>query len=200
MKILIAATAALLAAPVLAQPDLQTGPQTGPQTGQQATPPAPPTGFEAGNERIRVMRVNRRDMWANVSPEGRAILRETLHGDPKDREATRAARDRINRIVGAEKLDVTALRRAMEEERRLVDAQHAKRQARMAAAIQKLSAADRKAFAEDARRARADVEARTATWRKRAEGGRAEGGRAEGGWGMREVQPPVPGPPPGTSI
>jgi hypothetical protein len=172
VKILIAATAAMLAMPVLAQ----------------AAPPAPPTTAEAGNERMRMVRMHRKDMWANVSPEGRAILRETLRGDPKDREATRAARDRINTIVGAEKLDVPALRRAMEDERRLVDAQHGKRQASMLAAIQKLSAADRKAFAEDARRARADVEARTANWRKRAEDGR----------GMRDMPPPPPAP--GTGI
>jgi Spy/CpxP family protein refolding chaperone len=172
VKTLIAAAVAMLAMPVLAQ----------------AAPPAPPTTAEAGNERMRVVRMHRKDMWANVSPEGRAILRETLRGDPKDREATRAARDRINTLVGAEKLDVTALRRAMEDERRLVDSQHAKRQASMLAAIQKLTPADRKAFAEDARRARADVEARTATWRKRAEGGRE----------VRDVPAPVPVP--GTAI
>ena len=60
----------------------------------------------------------------------------------------------------------------------------------MVAAIQKLSPADRKAFAEDARRARADVEARTAAWRKRAESGRNRGG---------DVPPPPP-PPPGIGI
>ena len=172
MKILIAATAALLAAPLLAQ----------------APAPAPGQAPEAQRERMRMMRMHRQDMWANVSPEGRAILRETLKGDPKDREATRAARDRINAIVGADRLDVSALRKAMEEERRLVDAQHASRQARMLAAIQKLSPADRKAFAEDANRARADIEARTAEWRKRAEAYRSRGG------GDLPPPPPPPGP------
>jgi hypothetical protein len=172
VKTLIAATTALLAAPVLAQ----------------AAPPAPPTGFEAGNERMRALRIHRGDMWANVSPEGRAILRETMRGDPKDREAIKTSRDRINAIVGAETLDVAALRKAMADERRLVDAQHAARQARMVAAIQKLSPADRKAFAEDARRARTDVETRTAAWRKRAEA------RGRGG----DVPPPPP--PPGIGI
>lgn len=181
MKILIAVSAALLAAPVLAQ----------------AASPAPPAavpGAEPQRERVRMMRMHRQDMWANVSPEGRAILRETLKGDPKDREATRAARDRINAIVGAEKLDVSALKRAMEDERRLVDAQHASRQARMLAAIQKLSPADRKAFAEDARRGRADIEARTAEWRKWAQEYRNR---------MKDMPPP-PAPPmlpaPGTGI
>lgn len=173
MKTLIAATTALLAAPVLAQ----------------AAPPAPPTGFEAGNERMRALRMHRGDMWANVSPEGRAILRETMRGDPKDREAIKTSRDRINAIVGAETLDVAALRKAMADERRLVDAQHAARQARMVAAIQKLSPADRKAFAEDARRARTDVEARMAQWRKRAQGGP-----------RTPDMPPPPPPAPGTGI
>ena len=176
MKIVIAATMALLAAPALAQ-------------AAAPAPQAPPSGFEAGNERVRVMKMHRRDLWANVSPEGRAILRETLKGDPKDREATKAARDRINAIVGAERLDVGALRRAMEEERRLVDAQHAARQARMLAAIQKLSAADRKAFAEDARQGRARVEARTAEWRKWAQDYRSR---------MKDMPPPPPAP--GTGI
>ena len=174
MKILIVATAALLAAPVLAQ----------------AAPPAPPTGTEAGNERMRAYRSHRGNMWANVSPEGRAILRETMRGNPKDREAIKASRDRINAIVGAETLDVAALRKAMADERRLVDAQHAARQARMVAAIQKLSPADRKAFAEDANRARADIEARAAAWRKRAEAYRGRGGG----------DLPPPPPPPGTGI
>ncbi len=173
MKTLIAATLALLAAPVLAQ----------------AASPAPPAGAEAPRAGAYGKRMNRHDMWANVSPEGRAILRETMRGDPKDREAIKASRDRINAIVGAEKLDVAALRKAMAAERRLVDAQHANRQASMLAAIQKLSPADRKAFAEDARRARADVEARTAQWRKRAQGGQR----------MPDMPPPPP-PAPGTGI
>jgi Spy/CpxP family protein refolding chaperone len=183
---MILATAALLAAPILSGAALA---QTAPQTPPAAPPAASQPGAEAYGGK-RMMRMHRGPMWQNVSPEGRAILRETLQGDPKDREATRAARDRINTIVGAERLDVSALRRAMEDERRLVDSQHAKRQASMLAAIQKLSAADRKAFAEDARRARADVEARTANWRKRAEDGR----------GMRDMPPPAPVPAPGTAI
>jgi hypothetical protein len=155
VKMLIIATAALLAAPAVAQ-----------------VAPAAGAGSDAQREMQRAARSKRGDMWANVSPEGRAILRETLGGDPRDREATRAARDRINALVGAEKLDVPALRRAMDEERRLIDGQHARRQASMLAAIQKLSAADRKAFAEDALRARALVEARTAQWRRNSQGGR----------------------------
>jgi hypothetical protein len=59
----------------------------------------------------------------------------------------------------------------MAEERRLVDAQHARRQAALLEAFQKLSAADRKAFAERALRGRAMAEERAAEWRRRVEGG-----------------------------
>lgn len=132
----------------------------------QVAPPAPPAAPGVEAPRVKVMRMHRGQMFPNVSPEGRAILRETMRRDPAEREQLRAARDRINGLVAADRLDVAALRRAMEEERRLVDANHARRQAGMLAAIQKLSPADRKAFAEDAQRGRADVEARTAEWRR----------------------------------
>ena len=57
-----------------------------------------------------------------------------------------------------------------------------------AKAFQKLSPADRKAFAEDANRARADIEARTAEWRKRAAEQQRRGG---------DLPPPPPPPGPG---
>nr|WP_255696728.1 periplasmic heavy metal sensor [Sandaracinobacteroides sayramensis] len=158
------ATAALLAAPALAQ--------------TAAPQPAPAEAPRHGG-------LARGPMFANISPEGRKILRDAMVHSQEDRTSVRAARDRINALVGAEKLDVAALKRAMDAERQLVDGQHAKRQASMLAAIQKLSAEDRKAFAADARKARADVEARTAEWRKRSEKHR----RAPG------AVPPPPPPP-----
>ena len=45
------------------------------------------------------------------------------------------------------RLDAGALGRAMDDERRLVDAQHAKRQQALLGALQKMSVEDRKAFA-----------------------------------------------------
>lgn len=171
MKTIILATAALLAAPAIAQ----TAPSAA---------PVPPGADAPRRDGARA--VPRGAMFPNVSPEGRAILRETLReGSPEDRAALMAARDRINSLVGAERLDVAALKRAMDDERRLVDSHHAKRQANMLAAIQKLSPADRKAFAEDARNARARVEARTSQWRK---GG---GERGPGGPGQPGTQRPL---------
>ena len=160
MKTLILTTAALLAAPALAQ----------------AAPPAPPAGAEA-KPKVRMQRMHQPMLFGNVSPEGRAILRNSMKGDDGDRAAVKAARDRINGLVGAEKLDMTALKRAMEDERRLVDAQHVKRQSALLEAIQKLSPADRKAFAEDARKGRDQVEMRVMRWR---EGNPPRGPRAPG--------------------
>lgn len=172
MKTLILATAALMAAPALAQ---------------TAAPPAPAAGAMTPAlkaERMRAMHAQRPHMLGNLSPEGRKILSEAMHGTQEDRAAVKAARDRISALVGADRLDVPALKRAMDDERRLVDGQHAKRQQAMLAAVQKLSIEDRKAFAADASKARADVEKRTAQWRKWAEE-RRKGGE------------PVPPPPPG---
>jgi uncharacterized membrane protein len=148
--LLMITTAVLAAAPALAQ----------------SAPPAPPPGMDAPRgDRPMHMRGNRQMLFPNVSEDGRKILRETMRPDPADREALRAARDRINTLVAADRLDVAALKRAMEDERRLVDSQHAKRQATMIAAFQKLSAADRKAFAQDAQRGRQMMDARMARWR-----------------------------------
>jgi uncharacterized membrane protein len=143
---MILTIAALAAAPVMAQ----------------TAPPA--AGATA--PKVKMMRVHRGPMFGNVSAEGRAILRESMKSDPEGRAAVKAARDRINDLVAADRLDTAALKRAMEDERRLVDAQHAKRQASLLAAIQKLSPADRKAFAEDARKSRDEVEARVIRWRE----------------------------------
>ncbi len=129
----------------------------------QSAPPVPPAP--------PMMKVYRHGpMFGSMTPEGRKILSEAMQAYNKaDRQALRDARDAINAQVAAERLDVAALRRAMEAERRLVDAQHAKRQAALLAALQKVSVEDRRAFAQDATRGRAEVEARTAEWRKRAE-------------------------------
>ena len=95
-------------------------------------------------------------MFGNVSPEGRAILRQAMREQAAagDRPKLRAARDKVAAILSAETLDARALKQAMDAERKLVDAQQARRQAGMLSALQKLSFADRKAFVEDAARGR----------------------------------------------
>ena len=100
--------------------------------------------------------------FSSLSPEGRQIMRDSLrasmNGD--ERAKVRDARARVTALLSADKLDVTALRRAMDDERKLVDAQHGRTQEAMIAAFQKLSLADRKAFAKDAADGRDRIEGR----------------------------------------
>ena len=101
-------------------------------------------------------------MWAGMSDAGQQAMRSAMRGlDARtDRMAVREARDRMLAILDADRLDVAALRRAMEEERSAVTAQQARRQTAMLGAFQQLSAADRKAFVAGARVVRARVEQR----------------------------------------
>lgn len=139
-----AATAAVVlavAAPALAQP----------------APPAPP---QQPQREIQIRRMSpgmtgfhEMDRFAGMSAEGRATLREAMRPQqtPQDREAVRSARQRVLGLIAADKLDVSAVRRAQAAERDLVIKQHERQQDAMLAAYQKLSAADRKAFAEGMR-------------------------------------------------
>lgn len=133
----------------------------------------------AGAPDARTLRLHRGPMFGAVSPEGRQILGEAMRAVTReDRAALVAARDRINALVAADKLDLRAVGQAMEAERRMVDAGHAKRQAALLAALPRLSQEDRQAFAEDARTGRDNMEARAAQWRKRLEANRARMGDA----------------------
>lgn len=90
---------------------------------------------------------------SNISPEGREILKEAMKGqhDADDRQKLREARERVSTLLAADKLDVPALRAAMQAERQLVNTRHAQRQEALLGVLPKLSAADRKAFAAEAR-------------------------------------------------
>lgn len=119
-------------------------------------------------------------MFPSMSPAGRTIMWEAMRGEDKkaDREAVKAARDKVLTVLDAPTLDVAALKRAMDEERALVDSQQAERQAAMLAAFQKLTPADRKAFVTDARAMRDRMQARM--------------GQKRGGWGQTPPTPPAP--------
>jgi uncharacterized membrane protein len=145
----VALLAALMAAPVLAQ---------------SAPPPASNT--EAASQR-KAMVLNR-GAFANMSDAGRATMREAMRAqhDPGHWEKLRTARDRVSAVLAAERLDVAALKRAMDEERQLADSQQARRQAAMLEAFQKLSVADRQAFAADAGKSRERIENRVRIWRE----------------------------------
>lgn len=201
MKTLTLTLALLAAAPALAQ----------------SAPPAPPPqqgagapGMEGprGERRVFIMRRDGGPMMGGmgpmgglmtgVSPEGRAVLRDALRGqEGGDRDALRAARDRVASLLSAERLDVAALRRAMDEERRQVDAQQNRRQAAMLEAYQKLSLSDRLALVANARAGRDRIEERVAEAMRMA--GMARGMGGEGPMRLREYRmappPAAPTPP-----
>ena len=106
--------------------------------------------------------------FPSMSEAGRATMREAMAagGDRKaEREAVKAARDRMLAILDAERLDSAALKRAMEEERNAANASRERHQTAMLAAFSKLSLADRKAFVADSRAMKARIETRMQEWR-----------------------------------
>jgi uncharacterized membrane protein len=146
---LLAAALLLAAAPVLAQ-----------------TPPPPPPGAAQGPGRG-----HHRGMFATLSPAGKATMREAMKGDMAarrgDREAVKAARDRMLAVLDAERLDVAALKKAMADERAAANASRERMQAAMAAGFAKLSLADRRAFVAEAKAMRARMDERMKGWKAR---------------------------------
>lgn len=125
----------------------------------QGTPPAPATPPAHGKD-LLIHRLSPgmrgfHDMgrFEGMSEEGRAILRDAMRPQqsPQDREAVRSARQRVLNLLATDRLDVAAVRRAQAAERELVLKQHERQQEAMLAAYQKLSPADRKAFASGMR-------------------------------------------------
>lgn len=153
MKSIISASVAsvlLAAAPAIAQ------------TPPAAPPPAAMPGGQGHKGHNMGGGGHRMKPWANLSPAGQAVMRDMMRQgmDEGQRAPLRAARDRITTIVAADRLDVAALRSAMDDERRLMEAEHVRRQEAMVAALQKLSPADRKLFAQNAQAGRARMHQR----------------------------------------
>lgn len=153
------AAAALLAlaaaAPALAQPAPPAAPQ-----GTMRDRPRPMEGHGGMHGRA----------FASMSEAGRATMREQMRGGGdrrEDREAVKAARDRMLVLLDAERLDTAALRRAMDDERKAANASRERAQAALLAGFTKLSVADRKAFVADARAMKSRVEGRVKAWRDR---------------------------------
>lgn len=101
-------------------------------------------------------------MFGSMSEAGRTTMMDAMRGaDPRgDHAATKAARDRMLTILDADRLDVGALKQAMDAEREAANAARIKHQSAMLVGFQKLSLADRKAFVADARAMRARMESR----------------------------------------
>ena len=119
-------------------------------------------------------------MFASMSEAGRATMIEAMRAaDPRaDKGMTAGARDRMLAILDADRLDVAALRQAMDAEREAANAARVRHQTAMLAGFQKLSLADRKAFVADARAMRARMEGRMGQWKR------------------GDKRPPMPPPPP----
>jgi Spy/CpxP family protein refolding chaperone len=173
---MIAVAALLMAVPALAQ-----------------TPPPPgaPAPHAMGEMRGKPGAHMGHRMFPSMSEAGRAIVREAMMaGD--DRSASRqkmaAVRDKMMTVLAADRLDLAAVKRVMEEERALADASRTAKQAAMLAAVQKLSTEDRKAFVADSRAMKERMGKRMANWRER--------WQQRGHHGKRGDMPTPPPPPP----
>lgn len=167
----------------------------GPAFAQAAAPASTPEPRKVERRVVVVDGSQRASAFGKVSPEGRALLLDAMRANQEaDRLALAKARDEVNRLVGADRLDVAAVRRAMAQERRLVSEQQERRQEAIIGVLPKLSAADRKAFAEDAMRGRENLDARAVAWRKWADDVRA------GAAIPPPPPPPVPPVPPSPDI
>lgn len=130
--------------------------------------PAPPPPPDAPGYSDRAG--DRRGMFPSMSEAGRATIMEAMRsaGDHREtREKVEAARERMLAALEADRFDAAAVRRAMDEERSLSDISRQQRQAALLAAFQKLSPADRRAFAADSRAMKNRMEQRVAGWRER---------------------------------
>lgn len=172
---LIAVAALLLATPAIAQ--------------MPPPPPGPPP--MAGEMRGGHDRMMGHRMFPSMSEAGRTIIRDAMMtGD--DRSASRAkveaAREKLLTALAADRLDIAAVKRAMDEERAVAETSRDAKQAAMLAAFQKLSPEDRKAFAADSRAMKQRMGKRMADWRERWKGRGRDGKRGD--------MPPPPPPRP----
>ncbi|PZN95416.1 MAG: hypothetical protein DCF31_06775 [Alphaproteobacteria bacterium] len=163
----------LTAAPVLAQ-------------AAPPPPPAPGAGMMAGPEFRGRGRMGHGKAFASMSEAGRKTMWEAMRGNEdrkENRQAVKAARDRMLTILDADRLDTNALKRAMDDERNAATVSRERHQAAMLTAFGKLSVADRKAFVADSRAMKSRMEARMQQWRSK---------RPMRGMGGRDGEVPTP--------
>ncbi len=146
----------------------------------EGPPPGGPDGREMDRRGPRP--------FAGMSEAGRRAVTEALRPssdvDRAERARVGAARDRMLAVLGADRLDPQALKRAMDDERDAATAMHARRQAAVLQALQVLSTADRRAFVADAKSMRSRFEKMD----------KRDHGRKRGPGGM-DGGPPFGGPP-----
>lgn len=185
-RVSLAALALLTAAPALAQSaDMPRQPPMHGEAGPGMRGPMGEGRMRPGPRFMRLRNHVENGLYAGMSEEGRRSLSEAMRGNPQDRLAERravsAARDKVMTILEAERLDSAALRRAMDEERTAAEATHQRRQAAVFAALQRLSPADRKAFAANARAMKNRMDDRLRAWEARGGGPAPEGPDGPGG-------------------
>ncbi len=109
--------------------------------------------------------------FATMSLEARRMMQDSRHdamvANRADSDRVAAARDRMLDLLGAERFDAAAFKRAMDDEREASQAMKARQQAATLALVQRLSPADRKAFADGGRALRARVEGRMGMMKRR---------------------------------
>lgn len=177
----IVSTLAALLASATATAQVPRTPASPPMAMRAPMPPTPPTPPHLGMA------------FGAMSEAGRTTMMAAQRGDRDadraDHDRVRTARDRMLGLLGAERLDAAALKRAMDDEREAANAMKARRQAALFTAFQSLSVADRKAFVEDARNLRHRIERRVDRRMHRSM-------KFRGDHGMTTPIPPVPPQPP----
>lgn len=173
LRALAAGLLLAVAAPALAQ--------TPPPAGGPPSPAGGPPPMRGGMHHGNAGEWGNRFAFPSMSEAGGKIMKDAMRdgGDRKaERDAVRAARDRMLTLLEADRLDTAALKRAMDDERNAANASRERHQAAMLNAFAKLSVADRKAFVTDSRAIKARMEQRMQGWR--------------GKRGMRGDMPPPP--------
>lgn len=171
---IVALAALLMAAPALAQ----------------MPPPPPGAADHRGHQGMMGQR-----MFPSMSEAGRQTIREAMMaGDDRkaNRQKVEAAREKLLTALAADRLDVAAVKRAMDEERAVAESSRDAKQAAMLAAFQKLTPEDRKAFAADSRAMKERMGKRMADWRERWKDRRGPNGGPGGPGGPRGDMPPPP--------
>jgi uncharacterized membrane protein len=117
-----------------------------------AQTPPPEMGREGGHRQHRGERMHHDTMMNKLSAEGRKILEADMQDGKNKMEANmtsrKAARDKIRAAMIAEPYNAATLSAAFADERALAGAQQKQHHDHMTSVMGKLSAADRKIFAE----------------------------------------------------
>ena len=172
--------AALIAAPLISAPALA-----------QPAPPPPPAAMAGPHGHGMAMGAR---MFPSMSEAGRQAMQDAMQAGGNrrdDRQKMEAVRDKLLNVVAAERLDIAAVKRVMDEERALADATRQQRQTAMLAALQKLSPQDRQACVTDSRAMKSRMHQRMDGWRGRMKDrmrDRMSDGISRGG----EPRPPAP--------